>query len=37
MNPRVLQVKPGKNYLLELTFSNGETKSFDSNSKLVSW
>ena len=29
MNPRVLQVKPGKNYLLELTFSNGETKSFD--------
>ena len=29
MNPRVLQVKPDMDYFLELTFTNGETKSFD--------
>jgi len=29
MNPRVVNVKPENNYLLILTFSNGEIKRFD--------
>jgi len=29
MNPRVINVKPEKNYTLLITFSNGEQKSFD--------
>jgi len=29
MNPRVVTVKPGKNFTLELSFSNGETGVFD--------
>ena len=29
MNPRVLMVKPEKDYCLELTFSNGQVKFFD--------
>lgn len=29
MNPRVLEVKPGKDFSLLLTFSNGEKKKFD--------
>ncbi len=29
MNPRVIDVKPGKNYSLLITFNNGEVKNFD--------
>ncbi len=29
MNPRVKKVRPKSNYLLELTFSNGEKRVFD--------
>ena len=29
MNPRVTNVKPSQNYTLQVTFSNGEVKSFD--------
>ena len=29
MNPRVTNVKPEQNFMLQLTFSNGEVKSFD--------
>jgi hypothetical protein len=29
MNPRVVSVKPGKNYTLEISFTNGELKSYD--------
>jgi len=29
MNPRVKKVKPLENYLLELTFENGEVRLFD--------
>ena len=29
MNPRVIQVKPEQNYMLVITFSNGDVKSFD--------
>ena len=29
MNPRVTKVKPSQNYTLQVTFSNGEVKSFD--------
>ncbi len=29
MNPRVKVVKPGDNYRLEITFSNGETGTYD--------
>ena len=29
MNPRVSEVKPGNDFTLLLTFSNGEVKSFD--------
>lgn len=29
MNPRVTNVKPTEDYILELTFSNGEKKVFD--------
>jgi len=29
MNPRVKSVKPGDDYRLELTFSNGETGTYD--------
>jgi hypothetical protein len=29
MNPRVIEVKPGKDFSLLLTFSNGEKKRFD--------
>ena len=29
MNPRVIDVKPQKNYQLRLTVDNGETKVFD--------
>jgi hypothetical protein len=29
MNPRVIQVKPEQDYILKLTFNNGEEKSFD--------
>ncbi len=34
MNPRVKQVLPLKNYLLELTFDNGEVRIFDVNPYL---
>jgi hypothetical protein len=34
MNPRVINVKPDKNYSLILTFSNGEVKLFDVNPYL---
>ena len=29
MNPRVTNVKPAQNYMLQITFSNGEVKKFD--------
>jgi len=29
MNPRVTNVKPTQNYMLQITFSNGEVKKFD--------
>jgi len=29
MNPRVTTVKPGHDYTLQITFNNGEEKSFD--------
>jgi len=29
MNPRVTNVKPGQDYTLHITFTNGEEKSFD--------
>jgi len=29
MNPRVVSVKPKKNYILLITFNNGEVKCFD--------
>ncbi len=29
MNPRVIQVKPEENFILLITFSNGEVKTFD--------
>jgi len=29
MNPRILTVKPGKDYTLELSFTNGEIRVFD--------
>jgi len=29
MNPRVINVKPDRNYTLLITFNNGEEKSFD--------
>ena len=29
MNPRVVAVKPGKDYTLQLSFTNGETGVFD--------
>jgi hypothetical protein len=29
MNPRVKSVKPGDDYRLEITFSNGETGTYD--------
>lgn len=29
MNPRVLNVKPEKDYYLEITFSNGEVRFYD--------
>ena len=34
MNPRVINVKPEKNFSLLLTFSNGEVKRFDVNPYL---
>ena len=34
MNPRVIDVKPEKNFSLLLTFSNGEKKRFDVNPYL---
>jgi hypothetical protein len=34
MNPRVINVNPEHNYLLLLTFSNGEVKRFDVNPYL---
>jgi len=29
MNPRVTNVKPTQNHMLQITFSNGEVKKFD--------
>jgi hypothetical protein len=29
MNPRVVNVKPAQNYILVITFNNGEVKRFD--------
>jgi hypothetical protein len=29
MNPRVINVKPEQNFMLLITFSNGEVKNFD--------
>ena len=29
MRPRAVEVKPLKNYILKITFDNGETKEFD--------
>jgi hypothetical protein len=34
MNPRVKEVKPGVGYRLKLTFSNGETGTYDCRSLL---
>lgn len=34
MNPRVVQVKPLPNYMLEIEFSNKQTKKFDVNPYL---
>jgi hypothetical protein len=34
MNPRVKTVKPGNNYRLRITFSNGETGIYDCRSLL---
>ena len=31
MNPRVKKVKPNDNYTLNITFENGEIKTFDMN------
>jgi len=36
MNPRVTNVKPGQGYTLNITFENGEEKSFDVKPYLVS-
>ncbi len=34
MNPRVLNVQPEKNYILLISFDNGEVKKFDVNPYL---
>ena len=34
MNPRVKKVKPNDNYTLNITFENGEIKTFDMNPYL---